>query len=204
MKPVNTHRLISPLCYLLILLATQANSAELIPTSVKFTEDAALSTNERGELIESGVINELKYDLFHSDGSGSVGRWSFGCRKDKMTRTRFCRVTSNNGRVGSSLTIGITQKGSANIAYVSGADEAFPNSLTSLRVGDNKIISTRDSDRVFSPAQAQQILKQALKSKSILTRYYAWPYENQVDNELQTEGLAEAIKITLWTMTQGK
>lgn len=167
----------------------------------KFQNDSAIKVIEidgKQTEVEEGMINNLNYRLYPSDGSGTVAGWEFGCRVDNLHRTKTCTISSTDQRKFIGIVFIFNSNGKIQRAFVSSSKDIYPGSTTSVRAGEHQVISTQDNDGFFNFKQSHLILAQALKSENILVRQHDWPYNNQRDGELSTTGLKEAIEVLQW------
>lgn len=151
--------------------------------------------------IESGSINNVKYRIFYSDGSGSVQglktntldyindkhgtNWSTSCKKDEMDDTRWCALDKGDLRVG------IWKDGSS---FISIGSEHYPNSNITIRVDKGKPITTSGKNG-FTTAESNEIIVKLLSGKSVLTRYQKWPCQSNIDNPTDLYGFPEAWEL---------
>lgn len=148
---------------------------------------------------ESGTYEGLRYRIQYRDGSGTfqgdnestlgtqdilqrVQNWSVRCRVDRIDDTRRCFINKEG------LTVGIWKDSTP---YISIGSSHYPGSSITVRVDKNQPVVASERSG-FSPAQSQDVLNQLKISSSLITRYQEWPYESNVDKNIDLYGFNEA------------
>lgn len=149
--------------------------------------------------IETGSFRGLKYQIYYSDGSGSLQgnpdstldydnrdkNWHIVCKIDKMDDSRWCYLSRED------LILGIWKDGSY---YVSVGYNHQPGSKISVRVDKNEPISALES-KGFSSLQARKIIEQLKSGNTVLTRYQKWQYKADCDKSFTPDRFSEAWEL---------
>jgi hypothetical protein len=150
-----------------------------------------------------GVINDVKYRHF-GDGSGSVqasttselnpfgslSAWEIACTKNVISGAKFCTISYANFRLL------VDPKGNPRV-WLHGAEEAYPGSISSIRVG-NKLFRTK-ADEFFPNGRA--ITGAMTNGVEMATEYVGWPYKNSVASLIpELYGFQEALQLATWSV----
>lgn len=179
----------------------------LIPAGVSFRPDAELQKRDDDVLSERGVVKGVDYKIFLADGSGSFSgeagqhliddltkltadnHWSVACDRDAMTD----RITCSLRRGDFAVYVGPTGKPSVSVGV-----ENFPGKPISVRLGNEKPISSNARNGNFDLSSSQKIVSNLSKYESFKTRFMKWPYENWIDQELSSFGFEAAFEYVKW------
>lgn len=192
--------------------SSERSLKRLLPAGVNFRSDADFLRAENGNVIaERGVADDVAYQVFHQDGSGSFAGlpgqnmsdkgqikksdyWSVSCKRDAMSDKTTCNLNRGD------FYLFIEPNGNFGISV---GTQNFPGKPIALRMGNTDPITTSRKDNFFDASTSQRIVKQLLKEESFKTRYIKWPYENWIDAEYSTHGFAVALEYVVWATKQG-
>ena len=184
----------------------------VVKPGVNFRDDANFLKAQDGLVIrELGVVNEIAYQVFHQDGSGSFAGqpgqdmankarlkdsdyWSVACKRDAMSDKTTCHL--NRGDFY--LFIEPTGRYSVSVGTAN-----FPGKPIAVRTGSGEPITTLRKDNFFEAATSQRIVQQLLKEESLKTRYMKWPHDVWIDAEYSTYGFTQALEYIVWATKQG-
>lgn len=153
--------------------------------------------------VETGALHGVKYQVYKSDGSGTVQglpgntlgadddygtNWHVGIDVDLIEDTHRARLRRGD------LVIVRTSGGRT---FVRVGHKHFPRSPMVVRIDDHAPIRARE-DRGFTPEQVERILEQLRTGEVVTTRYMQWPYERYRDDRWTIFGFQEALTISDW------
>lgn len=159
-------------------------------------EVSEFSTPSNIIVYEKGTINNIEYSIY-SDGSGAfspIGAkdyksiWSISCDKDKFNGLKMCHMSKNGLFV-------FLMSGKFTVSI--GVDH-FPRSSSAIKVDNNKTIYGVEGD-FRNPLG---IIEQLKKGHIASTRYQRWPYESNVDEDVDLAGFNEALDFIKWRYRQ--
>jgi hypothetical protein len=190
-------------------LAAAQTKRELIQRSdVPFSPSGVISQVE-GSYIEKGVIDDVPYSFYYSDGSGTfagtkgnvlsirepyTSNWSVYCNKDQITDKKSC-VMSMNG-----LLLIVRPKG---ITTVHIGAEHFPRSSITIRIDGGKPQSASNGGP-FSPQVSAGLVKHLSSANTVTTRYMEWPYDVWDDKTFEIFGFKETYSYVRWAVEKIK
>lgn len=145
---------------------------------------------------ESGVISGVNVAIYHSDGSGTIGKdyndkkaWESSCNTDAMTDEVTCYVRHKQ--------LYIVKNKDGYFAMV--GHEHFPETLAYVRVGGSKPFTSGEGG-VFSKEESGKVIDAMSKSDNVVTRYTKWPYESPIDENIEMKyfGVAKQVLDTIY------
>lgn len=132
--------------------------------------------------VEHGSINGVSYNLYHSDGSGSVGygdaRWSLGCSVDVITGKKECTAYNSEMHI---------YKSNSGYSIVVGSNH-FPGKSAYIRVNDGKASSTSNKGYFQN---ASKIIASINNRSKVVTRHTEWPYDYVIDKQINTDNFSQ-------------
>jgi hypothetical protein len=184
----------------------------------KFTEDRPLAGHRFTK--EEGIYNGVSYRFYHSDGSGTFGRfeetekdrivresmeraghkhkttkeligWKTTCKQDAMTGKRHCSTNKND--------LWVSWFDNSQLIISIGSKPA-PGSQIALRFGKEAPLTTSEKGWYGEPAI--KLLQRLIAEKRVATRYRNWPANIDIDKETELFGLKEVCDFLKFAVAQ--
>lgn len=142
-------------------------------------------------IIEKTKLNGVDVSVFHSDGSGTIGKgysdkqaWQSACKKDAMTDEVTCQIHQGNlflfkDKSGYSVGVG---------------GELYPKTNAFIRLGKDKPLQAK-YESIFSAEQTDQIISGLTAGDKVLTRYTKWPNKTDIDESIDAKYFLSAKKV---------
>lgn len=149
-------------------------------TTCLLDSDSDDTTKPVLNIIEEGVIDSAKVEIFRWGGSGTVGgeylapkSWNLGCSTDAMTDEVTCYVFQNDFHIyrsknGYSMVVG---------------SEHFPQTKSLLRINKDNPIESQDNG-VFASDVSERVLLELSDATSVTTRFTKWPNSKPIDEKV--------------------
>lgn len=146
--------------------------------------------------LETVHIDGATVNVYHGRGSVEITpsvkdssedrTWLASCREDAMTDQRLCGLRIKN--------LYIYSLGINSYALYIGSVQHYPNRQTMVRVDGNKPFSTKDNDGAMTESDSNNILSQIKNGSKVLIRYYEWPNDYAIDDEIDTAVFSQAMQ----------
>jgi len=149
--------------------------------------------------VERGVKNGVPYDVYYSDGSGSIPNnpenvddylkeWHFSCKKDPIEDTKSCYANFSD------LFIYQDGKGSP-IVHLGG--QSYPGSELVIRFDGGTPIRA-SAKTGFSKEQSAKIVAALKTAKKVVTRWQEWPSAGNKDEEWNVYNFPLVLERLQW------
>ena len=207
MVSVNRRRVLISCALSLIASVAQSAAPPLLATVDVFHPGSTIETSEAtGSRVERGSVNGVRYEFYHSDGSGlfagrkvhvhldlvEPGIWQVSCHKDAISDAKRCEMKKN------SLWVYAHRDGRT---IVSIGDNHYPGSSVTIRIdGDTPISTSATQDGDFSARSSARIIDRLKSGSTITTRYMEWPYRSWVDQSWDLFGFNETLRYIQWAV----
>ena len=151
-----------------------------IPTSSEIKVSVGEKVNEP---ILSNASIEAKYGNNYAStysAQASQPQWKTYCDTDRFDGTKTCFMTYKHIAVG--IYNGVS------IIFING--NSYPRSKSAFKV-DNSPTIYGVEDGIYS---ASKLIQQMKRGRTLYTRYYSWPNQSKVDQEIDLIGFTSAFE----------
>ncbi|MFW1850310.1 hypothetical protein ACG9XR_07005 [Acinetobacter guillouiae] len=156
-------------------LKNSLSNNENLKDDYKLSYDySKLNFNDFKEKIDSQKIRDKEVEkILNPD-------WVYSCKKDRFTNDKSCYLFKKD----------------LSLIYLNGVfgvvvgGNHFPSSTGSLKIDKNATLNAKEG-KFFS--NTLSIINQLKNGKVAYTRYKKWPYEYNVDNEVELEGFKKSF-----------
>lgn len=122
-------------------------------------------------------------------GGDGRSKWDLSCKKDAMTDTRTCLVTSFSSRLA--FNVGLVDT-TGIIVCVIGHDH--PRRDAMIRVDQNEAFTSITGGCFID----QKLVEQLKNGRSVITRRYEWPSRTSIDANSGLDGLTDALGLAVF------
>lgn len=160
----------------------------LITTNCLFADDNVLEkltkTLQAGSYSQDGAISndiELK-ELNISLDKDFLTKWNVDCRRDRFNETKKCTLSKYSGDL---LIMNINGS-----YYIYVGSNHYPRSQSALKIDNNPTMYGYEGV-IKNPIK---VIEQLKSGKVAYTRYSKWPYESNLDGEVDLSGFSEKFE----------
>lgn len=127
-----------------------------------------------------------------------IMKWEIRCSKNPITDGKQCDAihTVNGGYYyhEDEMTLIVWTRGKQQGNAIVVNESIFPNSEIAIRVDKKQPFYFRSNKGIVPNQQVNSLLTQLLNGKTAVVQYHDWPYNSQINREIDLDGLKDAYE----------